>query len=53
MEYVNGCMTRECMVGLEPELVAKIVRGDIVPKKHAVVVQRGTSHAHEGGSVLA
>ena len=53
MEYVNGCTTRECTIGLEPELIAQIVRSNIVPKKHAVVVQRGTSHAHEGGAVQA
>ena len=47
MEEVNGCMTRECIVGLEPELVPLILFGGTMPSHRRVVVQRGTSHAYE------
>jgi ADP-heptose:LPS heptosyltransferase len=47
MEEVNGCMTRECIVGLEPELVPLIVFGGRMPTNRRFVIQRGASHVYE------
>ena len=44
MEEVNGCMTRECIVGLEPEIVAHVLLGGAPRENRHLVVQRGTSH---------
>jgi ADP-heptose:LPS heptosyltransferase len=49
MEEVNGCVTRECVVGLEPDLVARIVGGSVSLEDSTIVVQRGTSHTFEAG----
>lgn len=44
MEEVNGCMTRECVVGLDPEVVVEYLSHCNIPKSNRLVVQRGTSH---------
>jgi hypothetical protein len=47
MEEVNGCMTRECIVGLDPELVPLILFGGTMPTNRRIVIQRGVSHVYE------
>lgn len=46
MEEVNGCMTRECIIGIDAEAVCSILVGnEMTPQR--LIVQRGTSHAFE------
>jgi heptosyltransferase-2 len=47
MEEVNGCMTRECILGLDPKLVPLILFGGNIPNNRRFVIQRGTSHVYE------
>jgi len=48
MEEVNGCMTRECILGIGPDSVLQILMSNpdnrTLPRK---VVQSGTSHTFE------
>lgn len=51
-EDVNGCVTRECLVGLAPGIVVDVLHefkeaGTTSVPGHGIVVQRGTSHSFE------
>lgn len=47
MEEVNGCMTRECIVGLEPDIVSTILSNGGNAPLPRITVQHGTSHVFE------
>lgn len=50
VEEVNGCMTRECIIGLEPTVIQQVLfAADAAgPRTPHLAIQRGTSHNYEG-----
>ena len=49
VEEVNGCMTRECIIGLEPAVIQQaLLAVDAVGSQTPhLVIQRGTSHTYD------
>lgn len=47
LEEINGCLTRECILGIEPRSVAEFLLTGSKAERSTFLVQRGTSHTFD------